>query len=51
MHVDVEIRDTGGTQLAAAPRANPAWAPAALARPGEDAEARVQAIVAANLGK
>jgi hypothetical protein len=51
MHVDVEIRDTGGTQLAAAPRANQAWAPAALARPGEDAEARVQAIVAANLGK
>jgi membrane fusion protein (multidrug efflux system) len=51
MHVDVEIRDTGGTQLAAAPRANPAWAPAALSQPGEDAEARVQALIAANLGK
>lgn len=51
MHVDVEIRDTGGAQLAAAPRANPAWASAALAKPGEDAEARVQAIIAANLGK
>jgi len=51
MHVDVEIRDTGGAQLAAAPRANPAWAPAALARPTEDAEARVQALIAANLGK
>ena len=51
MHVDVEIRDTGGAQLAAAPRANPAWAPAALSQPGEDAEARVQALIAANLGK
>ena len=51
MHVDVEIRDTGGAQLAAAPRANPAWAPAALARPTEDAEARVQVLIAANLGK
>ncbi len=51
MHVDVEIRDTGGAQLAAAPRANPAWAPAALAKPAEDADARVQAIIAANLGR
>ena len=51
MHVDVEIRDTGGAQLAAAPRANPAWAPAALSQPGEDAEARVQALITANLGK
>jgi membrane fusion protein (multidrug efflux system) len=51
MHADVEIRETGGTQLAAAPRANPVWAPAAFAKPSDDAEARVQAIIAANLGR
>jgi membrane fusion protein (multidrug efflux system) len=50
MHAEVEIRDTGGAQLAAAARANPVWAPAAFAKPAEDAEARVQAIIAANLG-
>ena len=50
MHADVEIRDTGGTRLAAAPRANAVWAPAAFAKPAEDAEARVEAIIAANLG-
>ena len=50
MHADVEIRDTGGPQLAAAPRASQAWAPAAVAKETEDAEARVQAIIAANLG-
>ena len=50
MHAEVEIRDKSGTQLAAAPRANPMWAPAAFAKPAEDAEARVQAIIAANLG-
>jgi len=50
MHAEVEIRDTGGAQLAAAARANPVWAPAAFAKPSEDAEARVQAIIAANLG-
>ena len=51
MHADVEIRATGGTQLAAAPRAEAAWAPAVFAKPSEDAEARVQAIIAANLGR
>ena len=51
MHVDVEIRDTGGVQLAAAPRAEPAWAAAAVAKPAEDAEARVNAIITANVGK
>ena len=51
MHAEVEIRETGGTQLAAAPRANAVWAPAAFAKPSEDAEARVQAIIAANLGR
>ena len=50
MHADVEIRDTSGAQLAAAPRANTVWAPAVLATPADDAEARVEAIIAANLG-
>ena len=50
MHADVEIRDTSGVQLASAPRAAQAWAPAAFAKETEDAEARVQAIIAANLG-
>jgi membrane fusion protein, multidrug efflux system len=50
MHADVEIRDTSGPQLAAAPRANAAWAPAVFAKPAQDAEARVQAIISANLG-
>ena len=50
MHADVEIRDTSGMQLAAAPRANAVWAPAVFAKPAEDAEARVQAIIKANLG-
>ncbi len=50
MHADVEIRDTSGAQLAAAPRANPVWAPAVFARQAEDADARVQAIIKANLG-
>ncbi len=51
MHADVEIRETGGVRLAAAPRANAVWAPAAFAKPAQDAEARVQAIIAANLGR
>jgi len=50
MHAEVEIRDTGGQQLAAAPRAAQAWVPAAFAMETGDAEARVQAIIAANLG-
>jgi membrane fusion protein (multidrug efflux system) len=50
MHAEVSIRDTSGAQLAATARANPVWAPAVLAKPAEDAEARVQAIIAANLG-
>ena len=33
-----------------APRANAVWAPAVFAKPAEDAEARVQAIIKANLG-
>jgi len=49
MHAEVAIRDTSGAQLAAATRASPVWAP--VAKPLEDAEARVQAIIAANLGK
>ncbi len=48
MHAEVEIRDTRGSQLAAAPRAVQAWVPAAD-KTGE-AEARVQAIITANLG-
>ena len=48
MHAEVDIHETGGAQLAAAARANPVWA--VLARPSQDAEARVQAIIAANLG-
>ena len=51
MHADVEIRETGGARLAAAPRANAVWAPAAFAKPAQDAEARVQSIIAANLGR
>ena len=50
MHADVEIRDTSGLQLAAAPRAAQAWVPAVFAKETENAEARVQAIIAANLG-
>jgi len=51
MHADVEIRDTGGARLAAAPRANPAWAPAAIAGQADNAEARVLAIIAEHLGR
>ncbi len=51
MHADVEIRDTAGARLASAPRANPAWAPAAMARPAENAEVRVLAIIAENIGR
>jgi len=50
MRVEVELRDTRGEQLAAAPRVAPAWAPAALTAQMDEAEARVKAIIAANLG-
>lgn len=49
MRVRVEVRDTGGAQLAVAPRAasaRPPEPPAAMA----EAEARVRATIAANLG-
>jgi membrane fusion protein (multidrug efflux system) len=50
MRAEVDIRDTGGPQLAAAPRANAAYSIAAPEAGSADAEARVRAIIAANLG-
>ena len=40
--------DTGGAQLAAAPRSGTAYATQAFAAPATEAEARVRAIIAAH---
>ena len=50
MRAEVDIRDTGGAQLAAAPRAGAAYSIAAPQAASPDADARVRAIIAANLG-
>ena len=50
MRVEVEVRDTGGRQLAAAPRTGAAYSVAAPDAPYGEANARVRAIIAANLG-
>lgn len=50
MRAEVEVRDTTGTQLSAASAAVPLPEPAAVADPLRGAEARVQAVIAANLG-
>ena len=48
MKAEVEIRDTGGAQLATAPRSGTAYATQAFAAPATEAEARVRAIIAAH---
>jgi membrane fusion protein, multidrug efflux system len=48
MKVEVEIRDTSGAQLAAAPRTGTAYATQAFSAPATEAEARVRAIIAAH---
>jgi membrane fusion protein (multidrug efflux system) len=48
MRAEVEIRDTGGAQLAEAPRSEAAYATQAFAAPTTEAEARVRAIIAAH---
>jgi membrane fusion protein (multidrug efflux system) len=48
MRAEVDIRDTRGAQLAAAPRSMPAYATQAYAVPAAEAESRVRAIIAAN---
>ncbi len=50
MHAEVDVHDTGGPQLAAAPRAGAAYSAAAPDAPSGEADARVLAIIAANLG-
>lgn len=50
MRAEVEVRDTTGTQLSAAPAARSLPEPAAVADLLRAAEARVQAVIAANLG-
>ena len=50
MRAEVEVRDTAGAQLAAAPRAGTAYSVAAPEAPPGEANARVRAIIAANLG-
>ncbi len=50
MRAEVEVRDTTGTQLSAASAAVPLPEPAAVADQLRGAEARVQAVIAANLG-
>lgn len=50
MRVEVEVRDTAGTQLAAAPRGALPPAPGVPATQMREAEARIQAVIAANLG-
>ena len=50
MRVRVEVRDTAGAQLAAAPRPAPVPAQGQLPARMEEAEARVRATIAANLG-
>jgi len=48
MTVEVEVRDTAGTQLAPVAGAGPAFATQMLAVPAAGAEARVRAIIAAH---
>jgi membrane fusion protein (multidrug efflux system) len=48
MTVEVEVRDTAGTQLAPLAGAGPAFATQMLAVPAAGAEARVRAIIAAH---
>jgi membrane fusion protein (multidrug efflux system) len=50
MRAEVDVRDTSGAQLAAAPRSSAAYSIAAPAAKSGEADARVRAIVAANLG-
>ena len=50
MRAEVDVRDTGGAQLAAAPRSSAAYSIAAPEANSGEADARVRAIVAANLG-
>jgi len=49
MRAEVEVRDTGGPQLASAPRVAAAYT-ASPEAPSTEAESRVRAIIAANLG-
>ncbi len=48
MKVEIEIRDSSGTQLAAAAGVEPAYATQSLAVPAAGADARVRAIIAAH---
>jgi membrane fusion protein (multidrug efflux system) len=50
MRAEVDVRDTGGAQLASAPRSGAAYTAAAPDAFSGEADARVRAIVAANLG-
>jgi membrane fusion protein (multidrug efflux system) len=50
MRAEVDVRDTGGAQLAAAPRSSAAYSIGAPEANSGEANARVRAIVAANLG-
>jgi membrane fusion protein (multidrug efflux system) len=50
MRAEVEVRDTSGPQLAAAPRSSAAYSIAVPEAKASEADARVRAIVAANLG-
>ena len=50
MRAEVEVRDSSGQHLAAAPRAGTAYSVAAPEAPSDEADARVRAIIAANLG-
>ena len=50
MRAEVEVRDTSGRQLAAAPRLGTAYSVATPEVPSDEANARVRAIIAANLG-
>jgi membrane fusion protein (multidrug efflux system) len=50
MRAEVEVRDTSGQHLAAALRVGTAYSVAAPDAPSDEADARVRAIIAANLG-
>jgi len=51
MQVEVEVRDASGPRLALAARSAPAYSTGAFAEPVAEAEARVRAIIADNLGR
>ena len=51
MRAEVDVRDTTGVQLAVAPRSSEAFASAAPEARSGEADARVRAIVAANLAR